>query len=145
MHGDVFKDGSRNSTKFNMELSATIGNGRAYKQLTVVFACCCSNSTIFACKIKIGWKWSCLEDGIRFIFLFVGMFLHIFENSNSFLSYYHPFSFRKLIAKMKTGIIIDFVFRGFINRSNQQDMFWKIMCIKDWNKITLTQLNFNTG
>ena len=36
---DVFKDGSRNSATFKMELFATIGNGRAYNQWAVVFAC----------------------------------------------------------------------------------------------------------
>ena len=32
VHGDVFKDGSRNSATFEMELFATIGNGRVYNQ-----------------------------------------------------------------------------------------------------------------
>ena len=32
VHGDVFKDGYRNSATFNMEFFATIGNGRAYNQ-----------------------------------------------------------------------------------------------------------------
>ena len=54
VHGDVFKGRSRNSATFKMELFATIGNGRVYNQWTVVFACCCSNSTIFTGKIKIG-------------------------------------------------------------------------------------------
>ena len=53
MHGNVFKDGSRSSAIFKMGLFATIGNGRAYNQWTVVFACCCSNSNIFEGKIKI--------------------------------------------------------------------------------------------
>ena len=71
MHGNVFKDGSRNSATFKMKLFATIGNGRVYNQWTVVFACCCGgNSTIFKGKIKIGCKWSCLEGGIRYDFLF---------------------------------------------------------------------------
>ena len=70
MHGDVFKDRSRNSATFKMELFATIGNGGAYNQWTVVFACCCSNWTIFKGKIKIGGKWPCLESGIRYDFLF---------------------------------------------------------------------------
>ena len=54
VHGDVFRDGSRNSTTFKMELFATIGNGRVYNQWTVVFACCYGNSNIFTDKIKIG-------------------------------------------------------------------------------------------
>ena len=59
VHGNIFKDGSRNSAAFKMELFATNGNGRVYKQWTVVFAGCCGNSTIFTGKIKIGQKWSC--------------------------------------------------------------------------------------
>ena len=47
MHGNVFKDGSRNSATFKLKLFPTIGNGRAYNQWTVVFACCCGISTIF--------------------------------------------------------------------------------------------------
>ena len=54
VHVNIFKDGSRNSATFKMELFATIGNGRVYNQWTVVFACCCGNSTIFTDKIKIG-------------------------------------------------------------------------------------------
>ena len=53
VHDEVFKDKSRNSGTFKMELFATIGNGRAYSQWTV-FACCYGNSTIFNAKIKIG-------------------------------------------------------------------------------------------
>ena len=70
VHGDVFKDGSRTSATFKMGLFAAIGNDRAYKQLTVVFACCCGNPTLFACKIKIVWKWPCFEGCIRHVFLF---------------------------------------------------------------------------
>ena len=39
VHGNIFKDGFRNSATFKMELFATIGNGRAYNQWTAVFAC----------------------------------------------------------------------------------------------------------
>ena len=53
MDGEAFKDGSKNSATFKTELFATIGNGRVYNQWTVVFACCCSNLTIFRGKIKI--------------------------------------------------------------------------------------------
>ena len=67
MHGNIFKDGSRNSAPFKMELFPTIGNGRAYNQWTVVFACCCGNFTIFTGIIKIGLKCSCLEDSIRYL------------------------------------------------------------------------------
>ena len=75
VHGDVFKDGSRNSAKFKMELFPAIGNGRACNQWTVLCVCCCDNSTIFTGKIKIRWKWPCLEGGIRYNFLF---YRHVF-------------------------------------------------------------------
>ena len=75
MHGNVFKDGSRNSTAFKIELFATIGNGRVYNQWTLVFANCCGNSTVFTGKIKIGLKWACLEGSIRYDFLY---FRHVF-------------------------------------------------------------------
>ena len=53
MHGIVFKNVSRSSTTFKIELFATIGNGRAYSQWTVVFARCCGNLTISTGKTKI--------------------------------------------------------------------------------------------
>ena len=52
MHGEVFKDGSRNFAIFKMELFAAISNAGAYNQWAV-FACCCSNSIVFTGKIKI--------------------------------------------------------------------------------------------
>ena len=58
---NVFKDGSRNSAIFKMELFATISNGRVYNQWTVLFACCCGKLTIFTAKIKIRWQWPWLE------------------------------------------------------------------------------------
>ena len=39
VRGSVFKDRSWNSATFKIELCATIGNGTAYNQWTVVFAC----------------------------------------------------------------------------------------------------------
>ena len=54
LHGDVFKNGSRSSTIFKMELFATTGNGRAYNQWTVVFARGSGNLTISTAKITIG-------------------------------------------------------------------------------------------
>ena len=54
MHGDVFKDRSRNSATFKLELFATIGNGKVYNQWIVVFACCCDNLTTFTGKMKTG-------------------------------------------------------------------------------------------
>ena len=56
---------------------------------------------------------------------FVGMFLHIFKNVNYFLFHYHSVSFRKLITKMKIGVVVDLIFLGFINESNHQNMFQK--------------------
>ena len=53
IHGDVFKDRSRNSATFKMELFEAIGNGRVYNQWTFVSAYCCSNLTIFSGKIKL--------------------------------------------------------------------------------------------
>ena len=38
MHGDVFKDGSRISATFKMELFSKIGNVRVYSQCTVALA-----------------------------------------------------------------------------------------------------------
>ena len=49
VQGDVFKDGSRNSATFKMEIFATIGNGR--------FTTNGPYLTIFTGKIKIGSKW----------------------------------------------------------------------------------------
>ena len=89
MHDDIFKNGSRNSTTFKMELFATVGNVRAYNQWMLVFAHCCGGKlTIVASKIKIGWKWSCLKGGIRNDFLFCGYVLHFFKNVNYFLFYF---------------------------------------------------------
>ena len=96
---------------FRMELFATIGSGRVYNQWTVVFACCCGNTTI----ITFFWKRQLLSV------------------------HYHSVSFRKFITKMKTGTIVDFIFRGFINRSNRQRMFWKISV----NKMQEKQLRWS--
>ena len=65
---DVFKDRSRNSATFKMELFAKIRNDSVYNQWLVVFACCCNNLTIFTGKIKIGWKWSCYLQTCFYIF-----------------------------------------------------------------------------
>ena len=53
MNGNVFKDGSRNSATFKMELFAAIGNGRVCNHGQLLFACCCGNLTIFTGKIKV--------------------------------------------------------------------------------------------
>ena len=127
MHGDVFKDGSRISATFKMELFSKIGNVTVYSQCTVALACCFGNSTIFTGKIKIGSKWPCLEGGINCDFLF----LQIFENENYFVSLTFCF-ISKINYKNEnwyycSGIIVDFIFRGFIIRNNHQHMFWKML------------------
>ena len=85
VYGDIFKSGSKNSASFKMELFATVDNGRVYNQWTVELACCCGSSSIFIGRIKIGWKLPCLENGIRYDFLFCRHVLHFFENANYFL------------------------------------------------------------
>ena len=59
--------------------------------------------------------------------------------------------------KMKTGIIANFIFQCYINRSNHQHIFWKMLLtkcrknicegvlfykIRDWNKLILRQVKF---
>ena len=91
-HGNVFKERSQNSATFKIELFVIIGNGRVYNQWTVVSACCWGNSTIFTSKIKIRWKWSCLEGGIRSNFLFC-RYLFTFFRKYQLLSVSLPFCF----------------------------------------------------
>ena len=117
-----------------MELFAKIGNGRTYNQWTI-FACCCGNCTMFTGKIKIRWKWPCLEYGIRYTFLFCRPVFTFFSETPITFCFTNIVSFRKLIKKMKTGIIVDFIFRDFINRSNHQNMFRKMLLIKCRNNI----------
>ena len=78
VHGDFFKDGSRNSATFKMELFATIGNSKVYNQSTVVLASGCSNSTIFTGKIKIDENGHALKASDK-ISYFVDMFLHFLK------------------------------------------------------------------
>ena len=54
VHGNIFRDRSQNSASFKMKSSLQLSNGKVYNQWTVVLAFCCSNLTIFTCKIKIG-------------------------------------------------------------------------------------------
>ena len=129
VHDNTFKDGSRNSAPFKIELFETIGNGRVYIQWTVVFAYYCNNLIIFTAKIKTGWKWPCLEGSIRYDFLFCRHVFTFFWKCQ-LLSVSLTFCFISKITKKKTGIIVDFIFRGFINRSKHQHMFWKKLLIK---------------
>ena len=144
-----------------MELFATIGNGTVYKQWTIVFACCCGNSTIFTGKIKIRWKWPCFEGGIRYDFLFCRHVFTFFQK-HQLLSVSLTFCFiSKSNYKNENWYHCQFHLRGFINRSNHQHMFWKMLLIitkyrknscegvflkkkkiKDWNKFILMQLRF---
>ena len=101
MHGNVFKDRSRNSATFKMELFAIIGNGRAYSQWALIFACCCSNSTICKDIIKMKWKWPFLEGGIRYGFLFCR---HVFT------------FFRK---RQLLSVLLTFCFISTINYKNE--------------------------
>ena len=129
----------RNSATFKMEVFATIGNGRklesyfirwVFKQWTVC-ACCWGNLAIFTSKIKIGWKWPRLEGGPRYTLLFCRHVLtFFFQKANYSLFHLNSVSIRKLITKMKTGIIVDFIFLGSTNRSNHQHVFWKMLLIK---------------
>ena len=149
--GNIFKDGSRNSATFKMELFATIGNGRVYNQWTVIFACCCSNLTIFAGKIKIQWKWPCLEGNIRYNFLF-GRNVFTFFQKHQLLSISLTFCFiSKSSYKNENWYHCEFDLPGL-----EATMFWKILLIKckkntsegffkkikDWNKFILMQLRF---
>ena len=84
VHGNIFKDGSRNFATFKMELFAAVGNGRACNQWTVVFVCRCGNSTIFTGKIRIRWKWPCLEGGMRYNLLVCRHVFTFFKNANYF-------------------------------------------------------------
>ena len=133
-YGNVFKDGSRTSTTFKMELFATVGNGKVCNQWTIVFACYYSNSTLFTGKIKIGWKWSYLEGCIRCDFLFCRNVFTFFRK-RQLLSVLLTFCFiQKINNKNENWYHCQFIFRGFINRSNHQSIhqhiFWKMLLIK---------------
>ena len=81
MHGNVFKDGYRNSATFKFELFATIGNDRAYNQWTIVFSCCCVNLT----KLKSDENGHGLKVVSDTLSCFEDRFLHFLENVNYFL------------------------------------------------------------
>ena len=100
--GNNFKEGFRNSAIFKLELFATVGNGRAYNQWTVVFVCCCGNSTIFKGKIKIGWKWLCFEGVIRYaVFFFVDIFEIFLKTPSTFCFTNILFHFENQFQKSK--------------------------------------------
>ena len=126
--GNIFKT-DMGTVPLKMELFATISNGRVYNQWTVVIACCCGNSTIFTGKVKIRWKWSCFEGGIRCDFLFCRYVLTFFQK-HQLLSLTFSFISKINYKNELTAIIANFIFQGFINRSNHQHIFWKMLLIK---------------
>ena len=69
-------------------------------------------------KLKLDENGHALKAALVTLSCFVDMFLWFFEIANYFLFHKHFVSFRKLITKMKTGIIVDSIFQDFINRSN---------------------------
>ena len=156
MHGSVLKDGSRNSATFKTELFETIGNGRVYNQWTVVFVCSYGNSTIFTNKIKIGWKWPCLEGGIIYNFLFCRLaFIFLWKRqllsvllTFSFISkinykndiWYHcRFHLPRFYKQKQTSTL---VLKNVVNKM-QEKQWWKCSCCKkEQNKVILIQLKF---
>ena len=117
------------------------------------YSCCCVNSTIFTSKIRIIWKWSCLEGEIRYHFLFCRQVLHF---SKMTITISLTFSFiSKINYKNQNWYYCRFHLPGFINRSNHQHMFWKMLLIKckknscegdllQKKKQRLKQIYFNT-
>ena len=75
-------------------------NGKVYNQWTVILVCCYGNLTFFTCKIKIGWKWPCLESGMRYDFLFCRCFYIFFENASSCFTNI-LFDFKNQLQKLK--------------------------------------------
>ena len=69
------KNESRSSTTFKMELFATIGNGRACKQWTIAFVCCCGTRTFLQPKLKSDENGCALKWASDTISCFVDMFL----------------------------------------------------------------------
>ena len=160
MHGNVFKDRSRNFATFKMELFATIDYGRVYNQYTIVFACCCSNLIIFTGKIKIGWKWPCLEGGIRHDFLFCRHVFTFFQKRQLLCSticfiskinyknenWYH-YRFHLPVFYWHKQPFNTYILKDVVNKM-QEKQLWRSYFLKknkDWNKFILIQLNFNTG
>ena len=90
----------------------------------------CSNSTIFSSKIKIRWKWPCLEGSTRYDFLFC-RHVFIFFQKRQLLSASLTFCFiLKINYKNETWYHYQFHLLGFINRSNYQHIFWKMLFTK---------------
>ena len=71
---------------------------------------------------KNGYALNAASDKLSCFVDMLSLFFFFFENANYFLFHKHSVSFQKLITKMKTDIIVDLIFQGFINRSNHQHM-----------------------
>ena len=87
-------------------------NGQQHLHVTAV------TRPSFKTKLKSDENGHALKAASDTFSCFVDMFLHFFKNANYFLFHLHFVSFQKFITKMKTGIIVDFIFQDFINRSN---------------------------
>ena len=85
MHGDVFKEGSRNSATFKMELFATIGivgfttNGQQCLHVATV------TQPSLQAKLKSDENGHALKAASDTTSYFVDMSLHFFENAEYFL------------------------------------------------------------
>lgn len=99
MHDNIFKDRTKNSATFKMELIAKIGNGRVYNQRTVVFVCYCGNSPSLKAKLKLDENEHGLKVASYMISCFVDMFLRFFEMSITFCFTYVLFRFKNYLRK----------------------------------------------
>ena len=82
VHGDVFKDRSRNSATFKMELNVIIGNGRVYNQWAMYLHVAAVTQPSLQAKLKSDENGHALKAASDTISCFVDMFLHFFENTN---------------------------------------------------------------
>ena len=134
-----------NLPHFKIELFATIGNGRAYSQWVVVLACCCGNSTIFIDKIKIGWKWPCLEVGIRYNFLFCRHVFTIFWKCQ-LLSVLLTFGFiSKIYYKLSissSGVLLTeaHILKNVVDKMQEKELWRSYFLKTKTNKFILMQL-----
>ena len=109
----------------------------------------CSNSTIFSSKIKIRWKWPCLEGSTRYDFLFC-RHVFIFFQKRQLLSASLTFCFiLKINYKNETWYHYQFHLLGFYKQKQlsthflknvahkmQEKQLWRrfLWKNKDWNK-----------
>ena len=122
----MFKDGSRNFAIFKMKVFATISNVGLTTYGQYLHVAAVTRSSLSA-KLKSDTNGHVLKAASDSLSCFVDMLLQFFfENTDYFLFHEHSVSLQKLITKMETGIIADFIFWGFINRSNHQHMFWRM-------------------